>query len=170
MSEDAKVAMHPTAAVVKKSVTVDVEQQRAFEVFTDGMNDWWPREHHIGDLPMTDIVIEPTLGGRCYTTQEDGKEFEWAKVLAWDPPSRVVIGWQLTAEWVYDPDFVTEVEVTFTAIGPKQTLVELEHRDLERYGDARDAVATALDSEGGWTGSMQRFAAAAEGRSVDQGA
>jgi hypothetical protein len=158
MSDDAKVAMHPTATVVKKPVTVDVDQQRAFDVFTAGINSWWQRDHHLGDLPMTDIIIEPKEGGRCYTTQEDGKEFEWAKVLAWDPPARVVIGWQLTAEWVYDANFVTEVEVTFTSVAPKQTLVELEHRDLEKYGDAREAVVAALDSEGGWTGSMQRYA------------
>ena len=158
MSDDANVAVHPTATVVKKSVTVDASQQRAFDVFTSGMNSWWPREHHLGDLPMTDIVVEPNEGGRCYTTQEDGKEFEWAKVFVWEPPARIVIGWQLTAEWVYDPNFVTEVEVTFTSIGENQTVVELEHRNLDRYGDAREGVVAALDSEGGWTGSMQRYA------------
>ena len=84
MSDDSKVAMHPTATVVKKSVTVDVDQQRAFDVFTAGVNSWWQRDHHLGDLPMTDIIIEPKEGGRCYTTQEDGKQFEWAKVLPWD--------------------------------------------------------------------------------------
>jgi hypothetical protein len=113
-------------------------------------------------MPFTGCVIEPKEGGRCYTTQADGKEFEWAKVLVWEPPARVVIGWQLTAEWVYDPNFVTEVDVTFTAVGANQTLVELEHRNLERYGDAAVAVVGALDSEGGWTGSMQRYAEAAQ--------
>jgi hypothetical protein len=162
MSEDAKIGVHPTALVVKKSVRVDVDQARAFEVFTAGVTTWWQPDHHLGDMPFTACVIEPKDGGRCYTTQADGKQFEWAKVLVWEPPARVVIGWQLTAEWVYDPNFVTEVDVTFTAVGANQTLVELEHRNLERYGDAAVAVVGALDSEGGWTGSMQRYAEAVQ--------
>ena len=165
MSDD--VAMHPTATVVRRSITIDVDPRRAFDVFTDGIATWWPPEHHIGGSPMKSIAIEPRVGGRCYTVSEDGSEVDWATVLAWEPPSRLVIGWHITAQWQCDPDFVTEVEVTFTQQGPGRTLVSLEHRDLERYGDAQADMFAALDSDGGWPGSLRRFAAAAEGRDVE---
>ena len=168
MSEEAKVAMHPTAAVVRKSVTIEVDAQRAFDVFTAGIATWWPPEHSIGATPMTSISIEPKVGGRCFTVHEDGSEVTWATVLAFEPPSRLVIGWHITADWQCDPNFTTEVEVTFTPQGSDRTLVELEHRNLERYGDAIEPMFAALDSEGGWPGSLRRFAAAAEGRPVDE--
>jgi uncharacterized protein YndB with AHSA1/START domain len=157
MSDDANVAIHPTALVVKKSVTVDVDRERAFEVFA--ATKWWNPDHHNGDLPFTSAVIEPKVGGRCYNTQEDGKEFDWGSVLVWEPPSRLVLAWQLNSEWTFDPSFVTELEVTFTAESSDRTrtLVELEHRNLERYGEAAEMMFAALDSDGGWGGSMQRF-------------
>ena len=168
MSEDAKVAMHPTATVVRRSITIETDRQHAFDVFTAGIETWWPPEHTIGSTPMTTIAIEPKVGGRCYTVHEDGAEVTWATVLAWEPPARLVIGWHITAEWQCDPNFVTEVEVRFSAQGPKTTLVDLEHRNLERYGDAIEPMFAALDSDGGWPGSLRRFAAAAEGRDVER--
>jgi uncharacterized protein YndB with AHSA1/START domain len=158
MSDDAKVAMHPTAAVVRRSVTVEADQQRAFDVFTAGIDSWWNREHHLGDLPMKEIIIEPSVGGRCYTTQTDGKEFDWATVLAWEPPQRMVLGWHLNEQWQCDKEFVTEVEVTFRAEGPGRTHVTLEHRDLERFGAAKDEMAASLGGDGGWTGLLRLYA------------
>lgn len=166
MSEDANVAMHPTALVVKKSVAVDVDRQRAFDVFTTEVGAWWNPDHHNGDLPLKDVIIEPKVGGRCFNLQEDGKEFDWGSVLEWEPPGRVVLAWQLTGEWQFDPNFVTEVEITFTAASPERTIVDLEHRNLERYGEAREPVYASLDSDAGWGSTMRRFAAAAEGRPV----
>ncbi len=166
MSDDATVAMHPAATVVRRSITIETGQQHAFDVFTDGIATWWPPEHHLGDTPLTGIVIEPKVGGRCYTTEESGREIDWASVLVWEPPSRIVIGWHITADWVCDPNFVTEVDVTFTAQGPGKTLVSLEHRNLDRYGAKQDEMFAALDSDGGWPGSLRRFAASAEGRNV----
>ena len=160
---DANVAVHPTALVVRKSITVGVGQQRAFDVWTGAK--WWNPDHHNGDLPLKFVVIEPKVGGRCYNVQTDDKEFDWGSVLAWEPPSRIVLAWQLNAQWTFDPGFVTELEVTFTAESSDRTLVELEHRNLERYGDAAEAMFAALDSDGGWGGSMHRFAAATEASS-----
>ena len=160
MSEDAKVAMHPTATVVTRSVTVEVDQQRAFDVFTAGIGSWWNRDHHLGDQPMKDIIVEPSVGGRCYTTQENGKEYDWATVLVWEPPDRVVLGWHLNEQWQCDKNFVTEVEVTFRPDGANRTHVTLEHRDLEKYGAAKDAIAESLAGDHGWKGSLERYAEA----------
>lgn len=164
MTDDTNaVAMHPTALAVRKSVTVNAPVEKSFEVFTAGINSWWPREHHIGDSPMADIKIEPRVGGRCYTIQEDGKENQWATVLVWEPPTRLVIGWHITAEWQLDLSFVTEVEITFARQSGDETLVEIEHRNLERYGESSEQMVAALGSDDGWTGSLSLFKAAAEG-------
>lgn len=164
MSEDANVAMHPTAVTIRKSVTVEASVETSFATFTAGLDTWWPREYNVSESPLKKAIIEPEVGGRCYNLQEDGSENTWGRVLVWEPPSRFVFAWQLTSAWQYDANFATEVEVTFAAQGPERTLVTLEHRDLERYGDATDAMVAALDSEGGWTGSVALFKEAAEGR------
>ena len=142
---------------VKKQIIVNVAPERAFRVFTAGIDRWWPREHHIGKSPLKRAVLEEQPGGRWYAVSEDGSECEVGKVLRWEPPHRLLLAWQITADWQYDPDFVTEVEVTFTAQGPNQTRVDLEHRDLERYGDKAAAFRTAVDSAGGWTKIIDEF-------------
>jgi uncharacterized protein YndB with AHSA1/START domain len=157
---EGKIAVHPTTLTVRKEVTVEVSPERAFEVFTDEIDSWWIREHHNGPGELKQVIVEPRQEGRCYNLEVDGNEVDWGKVLAWDPPGRVVIGWQLNAEWRYDPDFVTEVEVTFTETAADTTLVVLEHRNLDRYGDAQAPIHEALDSEGGWGGSIASYAAA----------
>ena len=98
-----------TIEPVIKQIVVETSQERAFQVFTDGIDRWWPREHHIGKSPLKRAVIEPQQGGRWYAICEDGTECDTGKVLAWDPPRRVLLAWQLTAKWEYDPSFVTEV-------------------------------------------------------------
>lgn len=159
------VAVHPTAFVVHKEITVDVAPDRAFEIFTTEIDTWWIREHHNGPGDLERVVMEPREGGRCYNREVGGNEVDWGKVLAWEPPMRLVIGWQLNSQWQYDPDFVTEVEVTFTEPGPGSTRVVLEHRNLERYGDAAEAIHASLDSDEGWGGSLASFAEAARGGS-----
>lgn len=153
-------------ASITKSVVVNVGQQRAFDVFTIEIDSWWPRSHHIGDSPLAESVIEPHEGGRWYGRSEDGTESPAGRVLNWDPPNRVVLAWQITGEWRYDPDFVTEVEVRFIAEAPDRTRVELEHRNLDRFGTHQPQMVETFTSDGGWTGLMQMFAAAAEGRPV----
>lgn len=147
---------------VKKRVMVAASVDRAFRVFTDGIDTWWPREHHIGASPMARFILEPRAGGRWYSVCEDGSECDTGKVLAWDPPRRVLLAWQITAEWKYDPSFVTEVEVTFTPEGPRRTRVDLEHRDLDRFGAGAADMRKGIDSSGGWTLTLETFARAAE--------
>ena len=146
---------------VRKNVVIDAPQAHVFSVFTDGIDKWWPREHHIGASPLKRATIEPKPGGRWYSLCEDGTEVNIGKVLVWEPPKRLVLTWQITAEWKYDADFVTEVEVTFTAEGPKKTRVDLEHRNLARFGTAASATRAMFDSAGGWGLTLEKFAKAA---------
>jgi uncharacterized protein YndB with AHSA1/START domain len=151
---------------VKKQIVVETSQQRAFRTFTDGIDRWWPREHHIGASPLERMVVEPRSGGRWYSICKDGTEIGVGRVVAWEPPERLVLTWQITAAWQYDPDFVTEVEVTFVAEAPDRTRVTLEHRNLDRFGAHEAQIRETFTSDGGWNGLLQMFAAAAEGRPV----
>jgi uncharacterized protein YndB with AHSA1/START domain len=146
-------------APVRKSIFVDAPQARAFEVFTSGIARWWPKSHKIGQADLDRPVIEPRSGGRWYEVDVDGSECEIGKVAAWDPPTRLVLIWQLTAEFKYDANLVTEVEVQFTPEG-SGTRVDLEHRNLERLGDTADALRASIDSPGGWGGLLELYAQA----------
>jgi uncharacterized protein YndB with AHSA1/START domain len=146
---------------VRKEVMVATSPERAFKVFTDGIDRWWPRQHHIGKTPLKREVLEPGVGGRWYGVSEDGSECEIGKVLAWEPPGRLLLTWQITAEWQYDPSFVTEIEVTFAGEGPNQTRVVLEHRELHQYGVAAAQIRKMLDAPEGWGIALRQFAEAA---------
>jgi len=148
-------------ATVRKSVTVEVPIEKAFKVFTEEFDIWWPRSHKIGDADLQQAVLEGRKGGRWYEIDVDGAECEWGRVLEWDPPSRLVLAWQLDAQWRFDPDLLTEVEVSFLAEGPHRTRVDLEHRNLDRFGDARAQIRSAFDSPGGWAGLLAAYAEAA---------
>jgi uncharacterized protein YndB with AHSA1/START domain len=144
---------------VRQSVVVETSRERAFYVFTQGMTTWWPIDSHsIGSAPMAEAVIEPRAGGRWYERGEDGSECDWGRVLAWDPPDRVVLVWQLSPEWKRDPGLHTEIEVRFTAEGDGRTRVDLEHRKLEAYGERAEEMRGIFGSDGGWNGLLRRFA------------
>ena len=130
-------------APVKRSVQVRAAPARAFELFATRMGDWWPKGKTVGKDPHVAIVVEPVAGGRWFERDSDGVEVQWGKVLAWEPPARLLLGWQLNSEFTYDPDLVTEVELTF-APSEGGTLVKLEHRHLERFGDAAERIAASL--------------------------
>ena len=149
-------------APVRKSVRVGAPPDRAFQVFTAGVGRWWPKSHHIGASDLDAVVIEPKAGGRWYERGIDGAECEVGKVLVWEPPARLVLCWQLTADWKFDPNLVTEVEVRFIPDGANATRVELEHRNLERFGDRADTVRQLIDAPEGWGGLLQLFKQAAE--------
>ncbi len=149
-------------APVRKTVRVNAPPERAFRIFTDGMGRWWPKSHHIGAADLDALVIEPKAGGRWYERGIDGSECEVGKVLVFAPPTRLVLAWQLTAEWKFDPGLITEVEVLFIAEGANATRVELEHRNLERYGERADGFRTIIDSPEGWGGLLQLFKQTAE--------
>ena len=142
-----------------KELIVEAPIERAFRVFTAKMGSWWPKEHHIGAAELKDCVIEPKVNGRWYELGEDGTTCEWGKVLEWDPPTRLVLAWQLGPDFKYDPTLVTEVEVRFTSLGLKRTRVDFEHRNLERFGEAAERLQGAMDA--GWGQILDSFVATA---------
>ena len=148
-------------APVRKSILVQAAPDRAFTVFTANMGRWWLRSHSINAAPIADVVIEPHAGGRWYERGEDGSQCQWGKVLAWEPPRRVLLAWQIGGNWKYDSALVTEVEVNFIPEGGG-TRVELEHRHLERMGDAAEGARAAFDSPDGWSGLLSVYAQATE--------
>ncbi len=150
-----------TQESVRKSVTVNASPQEAFEIFTDDFDSWWPRSHHIGKSPMTKAIIEGRRGGRCYTEQEDGTECDWGTVIAWEPPRRFVIAWQIAANWQFEPDLKksSEVEIRFTPVENEKTRVDLEHRGFERMTTGAAEMRAGVSGEGGWGGLLQLFAA-----------
>ena len=142
---------------VNREITVDATPEQAFAVFTDRFDTWWPRSHKIGGADLQEAVLEPRAGGRWYERDVDGSECEWGTVLAYEPPHRLVLTWQIAADWHYHADQASEIEVTFTPRG-EHTHVTLEHRHLERHGDSaaelRDVIATP---DGGWTGLLKLY-------------
>ncbi len=128
------------------------------------MGSWWLKTHsvlkEVSDTPQKDVVIEPRAGGRWYEIGEDGSEYQWGRVLAWDPPGRLALAWQLSNKFVYDPDFETTVEVTFVEDGDA-TVVTFEHRDLERFGEAAAAQLEGMD--GGWGQLLAKYEEAMAG-------
>lgn len=147
-------------APVRKSIVVRASAPEAFRIFTDDIDGWWPRTHHIGKSPMRRVLVEPRTGGRCFTEQVDDTECDWGTVLVWEPPSRFVFAWQVTHEWGYQPelDRSSEVEVRFTPVGPESTRVDLEHRHFERHGAGAQAMRAGVDTPNGWTGMMTLYA------------
>lgn len=132
---------------VVRSVVVGVPPGRAFALFAGRIGAWWPKDKHIGAQPAVDVVLEQGVGGRWFERDAAGHITQWGRVLEWEPPARMLLAWQVTAGWAFDPDFETEVEVRFepTATG---TEVRLTHRGLERYGAAAERMAGLLG--GGW--------------------
>lgn len=144
-------------ASVRKILVVPADQTTAFHAFAHRMHEWSPQSHSLTGS-RTNIVIEPRVGGRWYETGENGTEADWGKVLAWHPPHRMLLAWQLNARFSFDPGFVTEIEIRFEPVDESSTRVEFEHRNLERYGDAAPDVFKSLDGDDGWGGSLQNFA------------
>jgi uncharacterized protein YndB with AHSA1/START domain len=149
------------AAVVRQSVTVPLSRERAFELFVDGFSDWWPTEsHHVSRRPSAVGILEAREGGRWYERDDEGAECEWGKVLAIERPDRILISWQLSPEFAYDPDpaRATEVEVTFEAHAAEATRVTLEHRGFDVHGDAGLGMRDAVGGGGGWPELVDAYA------------
>jgi uncharacterized protein YndB with AHSA1/START domain len=145
-----------TPGPIRRSVEVKVAPARAFEIFTGGASRWWLKTHTINATksPIKDVVIEPRTGGRWFERGEDGSECDWGKVLAWEPPSRLLLAWQINADFKYDPGLLTEVEICFTPAG-RGTLVELEHRLIERMGERAVGMRDAFTR--GWGLLLESF-------------
>ena len=151
-------------APVRKSLLVQATPEKAFAVFTGGINRWWPKSHGIGASPIKESIIEPFVGGRWYTPCEDGTEAVVGHVRVWEPAKRLVISWEISADWKPDAraQFASEVEVRFIADGTGGTRVELEHRNFERMGAAAgEKMRSGVD--GGWPALLDLFAQEASG-------
>jgi uncharacterized protein YndB with AHSA1/START domain len=147
---------------VRKVMSVQAPLTVAWQVFTEQMGTWWPLAvYKIGKTNAVDAVIEAHVGGRWYERGDDGSTCDWGRVLSWEPPSRLVLSWDISADWQPDPDLKTEIEVRFIAEGKDATRVELEHRKLDRYGARRDEMRHIFDTEGDWGRLLQMFAARA---------
>ncbi|MFD4431169.1 SRPBCC family protein [Nocardia sp. NPDC058497] len=153
--------------VLAGKATVAMTPDRAFAFFTESFGSWWPAAYHIGQVDMADAILEPGEGGRWYERGVDGTECDWGRVLVWEPPHRLVVTWQINGRWEYDPDpaRASEIEVRFTAEGPEQTSVTLEHRHLDRLVDGKAIQDTIVERGGGWSTLLELFAKAAEARS-----
>lgn len=142
-------------APIRRTLHVDLPQAQAFDVFAKGIDRWWPRTHHLGSAPLQEAIIEPFSGGRWYHNCEDGSESHVGHVLAWEPPERLLLSWELNGDFRNNPKAAAEVDVRFIAESAARTRVEFEHRNLERIGDRAEEVRAMLDR--GWNGALENY-------------
>lgn len=145
--------------VVRREVVVNAPVDRAFALFTERFGDFKPKEHNLLGVPIAETRFEPRVGGHIYDVGEDGSECRWARVLAFEPPTRVVFSWDISPYWQIETDATktSEVEVRFVPESPDKTRVELEHRHLDRHGDGWQGVRDGVADEGGWPLYLARF-------------
>lgn len=148
-------------APVRKTIRVNVPQDRAFDVFTSGLGRWWPRDKGIGKMPMKAAVMETRLGGRWYELAEDGTQTNVGRIVVWEPPLRFVMTWDINSQWKADTTISSEVEVKFIPDGANTTRVELEHRKFEKMGPEA-GQSMRKDVDGGWPRMLERFKNEAE--------
>jgi hypothetical protein len=153
--------MIETVESIRRDIVVNIGRERAFEIFTAEMTSWWPSRHHIGSAPIERIVIEPRTGGRWFTLHQDGSRTDTGVVLAWDPPGRFVVTWQIGSDWKYHDDLVTTVDVRFDEEGPRRTRLRLEHRDLDAFGADAAAMRETFEQPGAWAATLEAYAARA---------
>jgi uncharacterized protein YndB with AHSA1/START domain len=145
---------------VRRHVVVDAPISSAFETFVGRFGDFKPPEHNLLAAPIATTTFEPRAGGHIVDVAEDGSECRWARVLAYEPPDRVVFSWDISPTWQLEPDpaNTSEVEVRFVAETPERTRVELEHRNLERHGPGWEGVQEGVDGDAGWPLYLARYA------------
>jgi uncharacterized protein YndB with AHSA1/START domain len=146
--------------VVRRSITVDAPIERAFSVFTKRFGDFKPPEHNLLGVPISETVFETHVGGHIYDRGTDGTECRWARVLAFEPPNRVVVSWDISPQWRLetDHDLTSEVEVRFVAEAPDRTRLELEHRNIDRHGPGWEGVRDGVAGDAGWPLYLARYA------------
>ena len=152
--------MQTAETSVRTSIVVEAPIDQAFSVFTDGLGSWWPPEYNLLEVDIAERVFETRVGGHVYDVGTDGSECHWARVLAFEPPNRLVISWDLSPQWQVetDPEKTSEVEVRFVSEAPDRTRVELEHRNIDRHGDGWEGLRDQIGSDSGWPGALLRFA------------
>jgi uncharacterized protein YndB with AHSA1/START domain len=165
MTTQPQQATPELSAPVRETIVVEAPIDRAFSIFTDDIGTWWPESHHVLKAPLAEMIFEPRVGGHVYDRGTDGSECRWARVLAYDPPHRIVFSWDISLAWEIEtnPDRASEVEISFVSEGPDRTRVELEHRHIERHGDGWEQMRVAVGSPEGWRIGLERFAARAAG-------
>ncbi len=144
-----------TIQPIVRTVEVKTPPAEAFALFTARMGAWWPMGRGTGKQPLVDVVMEPRVGGRWFERDKDGAETQWGDVLAWEPPRRLLLAWRLDSQFHYDPNFQTEVELTFSDGLDGGAVVTLEHRDLEKFGADAERLAASLG--GGWASRLQDY-------------
>ena len=149
-----------TETSVRTSIVVNAPVERAFSVFTERFGDFKPPEHNLLAAPIAQTVFEPRVGGHIYDRAVDGTECHWARILAYDPPHRVVFSWDINTNWELeaDPARTSEVEVRFVPESTTRTRVELEHRHLDRHGPGWESVSDGVDGDEGWPLYLARYA------------
>jgi uncharacterized protein YndB with AHSA1/START domain len=154
------MTVQATGTSVRTSIVVEAPIERAFSVFTEDIGSWWDPDHHLLEGELAEMVFEPREGGHVYDRAVDGSECRWARVLAYEPPNRVVISWDINLQWQLetDPDRTSEVEVRFVPEGEDRTRVELEHRILDRPGDGWEGMRDSVGSPEGWGAGLRLFA------------
>jgi uncharacterized protein YndB with AHSA1/START domain len=145
---------------VKNSIVVEAPIARAFQVFTEDFGKFKPTEHNMLAVPIAETILEPRVGGYLYDRGVDGSECRWARVLAYEPPDRVLLSWNISPRWQIeaDPHKVSEWEVRFIAETPERTRVEIEHRHLERHGEGWESVRDGVKNDQGWPLYLRRYA------------
>ncbi|UWU88892.1 SRPBCC family protein [Bradyrhizobium sp. CB1015] len=149
-----------SVAPVKHSIVVEAPIERAFKVFTEDFGSFKPREHNLLAVPIAETVFEPRVGGSIYDRGIDGSECRWARVLAFEPPNRVLLSWDISPRWQIetDPAKTSEWEVRFIAETASRTRLELEHRHFDRHGEGWEGVRSGVDSDQGWPLYLRQFA------------
>jgi uncharacterized protein YndB with AHSA1/START domain len=149
------------AVVVRTQIVVDAPIERAFTAFTERFGDFKPPEHNLLGVAIAETVFEPKVGGHIYDRGVDGTECRWARVLAYEPPARVVFSWDISPRWQLEtePEHASEVEVQFVEETPQRTRVELEHRHLDRHGSGWEALKDGVADDAGWPLYLSRYAA-----------
>ena len=150
----------PDEVAVRRQIVVDASIDKAFAVFVERFGDFKPPEHNLLGAEITETRFEPKVGGHIFDRAADGSECRWARVLAYEPPDRVVFTWDISPQWQLEDDErnASEVEVRFVAETPERTRLELEHRHLDRHGPGWESLRDGVDSDGGWPLYLARFA------------
>ena len=154
------MSMQAEQTSIRTSVTVEAPLERAFAVFVEDFDRIKPREHNMLGADIAESVFEPRAGGHVYDRGVDGSECRWARVLAYEPPNRVVFTWDISPQWQLesDPEKASEVEVRFISENPDRTRVELEHRNLDRHGAGWEGMRAGVEGPDGWPLYLNRYA------------
>lgn len=148
---------------VRVELTIQAPITTAFDVFTTGMDTWWPRNHHIGAGELAEAVVEPHVGGRLYGREADGTECPWGRVLVFERPTHFAFSWDISLDWKHQPDpaLTSRVDVTFSAVDQDSTAVTLVHGGFTNHGEGWEAMRDAVAGPGGWPALAETYALAA---------